>query len=359
MTIQTAFVTGSTGLLGNNLVWLLSARGWRVRALARSREKAERQLAGIAGVEIVVGDMADVGRFASALASVDALFHTAAHFRDSYKGGDHWPMLHRINVEGTRALLEAAYAAGVRRMVHTSSIAVLDGPRGAVMDETMTRKLPERDPYYRSKVMSDQEVFAFLEAHPDFHASFVLPGWMHGPGDVGPTQAGQTVMDFVQGKLPGIVPATFAFVDARDVALAQIAAAERGRRGERYLAAGRHMAIAELFQRLEAVTDIKGPTRKIPAALLYVIAAMSEIAARTTGKSALLSWATVRVMMQERDRSRFDHAKSQAELGVSFRPVEETLADEIAWFQANGLLPAAAASSARGEIVAARAPQPV
>jgi len=356
MTQQTAFVTGSTGLLGNNLVRLLSQRGWKVKALARSRDKAERQLAGIANVEIVVGDMGDVAGFVSALAGADVLFHTAAHFRDSYKGGNHWGPLYKINVEGTHNLLKAAYAQGVRRMVHTSSIAVLDGPRGATMDETMTRKLPEKDAYYRSKVMSDNEVFAFLRSHLDFFATFVLPGWMHGPGDVGPTQAGQTVMDFVNAKLPGIVPATFAFVDARDVALAQIAAAEKGRRGERYLAAGRHMDIADLFQRLEGVSGVKAPTKKIPAALLYLIAGISEIAARTTGKPALLSWAGVSVMMQERERSRFDHAKSIRELGVTFRPVEETLSDEIAWFRANGHLPAAATNSSSTRLQPARQP---
>jgi len=356
MANQTAFVTGSTGLLGNNLVRLLSERGWKVKALARSREKAERQLAGIANVAIVVGDMNDVDGFAPKLGAVDVLFHTAAHFRDSYKGGNHWASLYKINVEGTRALLDAAYAQGVRSMVHTSSIAVLDGPRGETIDETMTRKLPEKDPYYRSKVMSDDVVFDFLRSHPDFFATFILPGWMHGPGDVGPTQAGQTVMDFVNGKLPGIVPATFAFVDARDVALAHIATAEKGRRGQRYLAAGRHMEIAELFNRLEAVSGVKGPTKKLPAALLYLIAGVSEIAARTTGKPALLSWATVSVMMQERERSRFDHSKSIRELGISFRPVEETLSDEIAWFRTNGLLPAAATTSSLARLHSARQP---
>lgn len=341
MATQTAFVTGSTGLLGNNLVRALSAAGWRVRALARSRAKAEAQLAGVPNVEIVVGDMSDVAAFAPALGGVDVLFHTAAHFRDSYKGGDHWSQLHRINVLGTRDLMEAAYARGVRRMVHTSSIAVLDGPRGATMDETMLRRLPEKDAYYRSKVLSDHEVIASLDRHPDFHAVFVLPGWMHGPGDVGPTQAGQTVMDFVNRKLPGIVPATFAFVDARDVAQAQITAAERGRRGERYLAAGRHMTIAQLFERLQAVTGVPAPRGRIPAWQLYGIAAVSETVSRLSGRPALLSWAAVQVMMQERDRSRFDHAKSERELGISFRPVEETLTDEIAWFRRAGFLPTA------------------
>ena len=352
MSPTTVFVTGSTGLLGNNLVRLLAANGHKVKALARSREKAQRQLGDLANVEIVVGDMTDVASFADALRGCDALFHTAAHFRDSYKGGDHWPELLKINVEGTRELLKAAYASGIRRMVHTSSIAVLDGPRGAVIDETMTRKLPERDAYYRSKVMSDEEVFAFLKKNPKFSATFVLPGWMHGPGDLGPTSAGQTVMDFVAGKLPGIVPGTVSFVDARDVALAQIAAVEKGRRGERYLAAGQHMDFAELFKHLEVVTGIKAPTKRIPAALLYLIAGVSEIGARTTGKPALLSWATVRIMMQERDRSRFSHAKVAQELGVIFRPVEETLADEVAWFRRHGYLAASADGADAGVRVA-------
>lgn len=344
-----AFVTGSTGLLGNNLVRLLTERGTKVRALARSRAKAERQLAGLPGVEIVEGDMADVARFAPALAGTDVLFHTAAHFRDSYKGGNHSEALHRVNVDGTRALLSAAYAQGVRRMVHTSSIAVLDGPRGAVVDETMARRLPERDDYYRSKVLSDEEVLAFLRAHPDFFATLVLPGWMHGPGDAGPTAAGQAVIDFVNAKLPGIVPATVSFVDARDVALAQIAAAEKGRRGERYLAAGRHMSMAEVFATLERVTGVPAPRRRLPVALLYAIATGAELAARATGKPALLSWATVRIMRQERERSRFSAEKSQRELGLSFRPVTETLADEVAWFRANGMLPAQVTPSERSQ----------
>ncbi|MDX2238906.1 MAG: SDR family oxidoreductase [Hyphomonadaceae bacterium] len=340
MTQSTAFVTGATGLLGNNLVRLLSERGFRVRALARSRAKADRQLAGLAGVEIVEGDMTDVARFAPALAGVNVLFHTAAHFRDSYKGGDHRAMLERVNVQGTRELLAHAHAQGVRRMVHTSSIAVLDGPRGAVVNETMLRREPERDDYYRSKMRSDAEVLRFLDAHPDFFAVFVLPGWMHGPGDVGPTSGGQTVIDFVSGQLPGIVPATFAFVDARDVALAQIAAAEKGRRGERYLAAGRHMTAADLYQRLEAVSGVKAPTRRLPAALLYAVALGNEAVARISGRPVLLSLATVKIMAQERDRSRFSPDKSHRELGLTFRPVDETLRDEIAWFRANGLLPA-------------------
>ncbi|MDX2038698.1 MAG: SDR family oxidoreductase [Isosphaeraceae bacterium] len=341
--IQTAFVTGSSGLLGTNLVRLLIDRGVRVRALARSREKAVRQFGDVEGfddrVEIVVGDMTNVASFAPRLSGCDVVFHTAAHFRDSYKGGSHRRELHRVNVLGTAELLKAAKSAGVARFVHTSSVAVLRGERGQVVDETMDRRLEDADDYYRSKILSEREVAAFLGAHPDFWACMILPGWMHGPYDLGPTSAGQTVLDYMRGNVPGIVPGSFAVVDARDVAQAMVSAAERGVRGARYLAAGRHMTLAELFEVLESVTGVAAPKRRIPAALLYAIAAGNELVARITGRPVLLSWASVRSLTSEAERSRYDHGRSERELGLSFRPVEETLADEVAWFRSAGLLP--------------------
>jgi dihydroflavonol-4-reductase len=89
------------------------------------------------------------------------------------------------------------------------------------------------------------------------------------PGDVGPTSSGQIVMDFINRKLPETPPGSFSVVDARDVAACEIAAAERGGRGQRYLAAGRHMTMAELFALLEKVSGVPAPTRRIPLALLY------------------------------------------------------------------------------------------
>ena len=184
--MKTAFVTGATGLLGNNLVRLLLEKGYRVRALARSRAKAGRQFGDLPGLDIVIGDMADVSGFAGALRGCDVLFHTAAYFRDSYKGGKHWDKLKKINVDGTRELLALAHECGIRRIVHTSSIAVLRGEAGRLTDETMTRKPDQADDYYRSKILADEEVFRHLERHPDSHVCMILPGWMHGPGDLGP-----------------------------------------------------------------------------------------------------------------------------------------------------------------------------
>jgi dihydroflavonol-4-reductase len=333
-----AFVTGATGLLGNNLVRALIAAGWRVRALVRSPDKALHQFAGL-DVDVVRGDMLDVPGFAASLAGVDTVFHTAAYFRDSYKGGRHWDALYAANVAGTRALLEHAHRAGVRRFVHTSSVAVLHGARGAMIDETMLRDERDADDYYRSKILSDRVVLDFLDAHPAFWAVMVLPGWMHGPGDVGPTSAGQTVIDVALERLPGVPPGSFSVVDARDVAGAMILAADKGRRGERYLAAGRHMTMADLLPLIAEATGAKPPRRRIPLWLMHVLAAGYEVYARATGRPVLLSWAMARTVAAENDRSRYDPAKSERELGLRFRPVEETLRDEVAWFRAKGLIP--------------------
>jgi dihydroflavonol-4-reductase len=332
---RTAFVTGATGLLGNNLVRILVDKGVKVRALARSRAKAEKQF-GSLEVEVVSGDISDPATFADRLPGMDVVFHTAAYFRDNYKGGKHWDQLYNTNVVGTAKFLECCYEAGVRRFVHTSSSAVLRGRPGEPVDETALRTEVEADDYQRSKILSDREILRFLALHADFWAALVLPGWMHGPGDSGPTSAGQTVLDFLNERLPGIPPGSFSLVDARDVAETMIRVAEQGRRGERYLAAGITVTMEELFGELEKVSGIPAPKNRVPFAALYFLGAASELWARLTRKPVLISWATVQLLVRDAGRHQFDHAKSERELGIRFREIQETLRDEIEWFKRNG-----------------------
>ncbi|MFJ2464240.1 SDR family oxidoreductase [Pseudomonas sp. NPDC087615] len=332
--MEYAFVTGATGLLGNNLVHALLKRNIKVKALVRSVEKARKQF-GSLPVELVEGDMLNVDAFSHALQGCDALFHTAAYFRDSYKGGKHWQKLYDTNVTGTEQLLQAAYAAGIRRAVHTSSIAVLKGNKDEVIDETMSRSESEADDYYLSKILSEQKVQAFLLQHPDMFIAMVLPGWMFGPGDIGPTSSGQFLLDFVGMKLPGVLPGSFSVVDARDVAEHQLAAITRGRSGERYLAAGNHMNMKSIFQALSSVSGVKAPERKIPLFMLRIIALMYEGYYRVTKKPVLISTSTVKLMEQEQGRTHFSHNKSLKELECKFRPISETLTDTLDWYRKN------------------------
>lgn len=328
-----AFVTGATGLLGNNLVRLLLEEGYQVRALVRSAQKAQAQFGTQAGLQQVCGDLTRVADFAPALQGCSVLFHTAAYFRDSYKGGRHLAALQQTNVAGTRALLAHAHAAGIRRMVHISSIAVLGHRTNGLIDESMLlNKQDAPDDYYRSKIESDEVVLGFLEQHPEMDISLVLPGWMHGPGDMGPTSAGQFVQDYLQQKIPGIADAAFSVVDARDVASVALAASRHGQRGERYLAAGHPVTMAELLQAMAVITGIPAPQRKLPRPLLYTIAMLQEAYARLSGKPVLLSLATVNNMARDYGRQ-FSSDKIATAFGLGFRPLAQTLSDEVMWLR--------------------------
>ena len=335
--MEYAFVTGATGLLGNNLVRALLKRNIKVKALVRSIDKAKSQF-GDLPVEFVEGDMLNVDAFSHALQGCDALFHTAAYFRDSYKGGRHGQTLYDTNVTGTERLLQAAYAAGIRRAVHTSSIAVLKGNRDQLIDETMSRREQEADDYYLSKIQAEQKVQAFLSQHPDMFIAIVLPGWMFGPGDIGPTSSGQFLLDFVGQKLPGVLPGSFSVVDARDVAEHQLAALTRGQSGGRYLAAGNHMDMKSIFQVLSHVSGIKAPERKIPLLMLRMIALVYEAYYRVTKRPVLISTSTVRLMEQEQGRTHFSHQKSSQALACEFRPVAETMSDTLDWYRKNNYI---------------------
>ncbi|WP_394841694.1 SDR family oxidoreductase [Pendulispora brunnea] len=327
-----AFVTGATGLLGNNLVRALRAEGHDVRALVRSAEKARTYL-GDTGAEIVQGDMEDVGAFVHALEGCDVVFHTAAYFREYYSAGDHWPKLEAINVHGTMALAQAARTHGVRRFVDVSSSGTIGlKPDGSPGDEnTPPAPLARDNLYLKSKVVVMEKLVPFA-ASTGLDVVQVLPGWMFGPWDAAPTAAGQLVRDFLSGALPAIPPGGTSVVDARDVATGMIRAAERGRSGERYILAGGFATLADIIETLARTTGVRGPRMRIPYPVAWTYAAVSQTWAKMTGGQTLVTLAGVRMMQA---RLAVDSSKSERELGFHARPLEETLRDEVAWYRAH------------------------
>lgn len=324
-----AFVTGSTGLVGSNLVRLLIAQGHTVKALARSREKAERLLGDI-GAEIVIGDMENVAGFAPALAGCDVLFHTAAYFREYYSSGDHWAKLERINVTATIELLTAAEQHGIQQAIHTSSSGVLAAsPDGSPADESApVNPFADENLYFKSKVLAEQAIAEFLQTH-DLPVVLILPGWILGPGDAGPTGSGRLILQLIEQKLRAIPPGARNMVDARDVAQAMINAVERGLSGERYIVGGEQHTLAALTQEFERVTGIPAPTRRVPFPILLIVARIAQTVARLRGEPSLLTVAGLRTM---RDPRCVTSARAIRELAVTFRPLAETLRDEVAWF---------------------------
>lgn len=327
-----AFVTGGTGLLGNNLVRQLVQAGHEVTVLARSTEKA-RALFGNLPVTVVQGDMQDVAAFAPALAGHNVLFHTAAYFREYFQPGDHWHTLEEINVKGTVRVLEAAEQYGIDKVIYTSSSTVIGMQPGCDWgDETCPPDAHAQENLYaRSKVLAEEAVHAFLK-RSSLPVVLILPGWMFGPGDAAPTSSGQLVLDFLNRKLPATIAGGGAPVDVRDVAGAMLAAMDRGRSGERYIVGGdSFVSFAQLNALLEQVSGIPGPRIRLPYPLTLAVAWLSETSSRLTGKPALVTVNAVRTL---RDRRLTRSTKAVQELGVNLRPLVETLRDEVAWFRA-------------------------
>lgn len=240
-------VTGATGLLGNNLVRQLHARGHTVTGLVRSEEKA-RRLLGDLDVDWVVGDVREPEGFASALEGRDAVFHTAAYFRDYFQPGDHREALATTNVDATLSLIRLADERRVGRFVHTGSSGTVGRePDGSPSDEdSPPPALAAENLYVKSKIEAATAIRRYTPRH-GMAVVEILPGWMWGPGDAGPTSAGRLALDLLARRLPGVPPGGMEVVDARDVAAAMITAAERAAHGARYLVAGRPMTLREIF----------------------------------------------------------------------------------------------------------------
>jgi dihydroflavonol-4-reductase len=296
---------------------------------------------------LVEGDMSDVASFGAALTGCDVLFHTAAYFREYYQPGDHWATLEAINVHGTVALLAEAERRGVKKVIYTSSNGVI-GARatGEPSDESDPPDArAEQNLYMKSKVLAEQAIQAFLQ-HSSLPVALILPGWMFGPNDAAPTSSGQMVLDFLNRRLPGIVSGGADVVDARDVARAMINAVEHGRSGERYIVTrGEYISLEQILKLLEQVSGVPAPRRRIPDTLTLAYAWLSELYSRLTGRPVLVTLAGVRMLRHLQVTS---PAKARRELGASFRPLAETLRDEVAWFRANQAEQLRGALSAQG-----------
>ncbi len=328
-----AFVTGSTGLLGSNLVQQLRAAGWEVRALARSPQKAA-QIIRDPGVEIINGDMEDVAGFAPALAGCDVLFHTAAYFRESFAFGDHWPKLEQINVQGTIQLLTAAEAAGVKKAIYVSSGGVIGAtPDGRPGDETTPPDAGAlSNLYFKSKVVAEQAVAQFLKTHT-LPVVLILPSAIFGPSDTAPTNSGKLILEYLAGKLPAIPQGGFSVVDVRDVAAMMITAVERGRSGERYIISDRYYSIGEILKILERVTGVPAPRLPLPYPMALAYGWFAELSARMNGSEPVATVSAIRLLNTRRD---VVAEKARRELGMTLRPFDQTLRDAVQWFVANG-----------------------
>lgn len=323
-----AAVTGATGHVGVTLSRLLLSRGHQVRAIVRKDTK------GLEGLEVekVEGDVRSPESLSRAFRGTDVVFHAAA--RISITRFDRREVA-ETNIGGTRHVIAACREAGVRRLVHFSSIEALDPlPLDAPVDEERPfADARTASPYAVSKAQAEGEVRQAIASGLD--AVILNPTAIIGPWDFKPSLLGYALMSMANGRLPMLVDGGFDWVDVRDVVEAALAAAERAPAGSRYIVGGRWASMAELAQHVCNVTGARPPGLMCPFWIARAWAPLSAAYSRFAGKTPLFTGYSLSVLRGNRTVS---HDRAARDLDYRPRALEETIGDACAWFEMNGYL---------------------
>jgi len=326
-------VTGSTGFVGANLVEGLVAAGHQVRALHRASSRLEA-LAGL-DYESVVGDLLDPASLAPAMDGVDWVFHVAGVSDYWRQQGTTW--LYRVNVGGTRSVLAAALAAGVRRVVFTSSAGALGVPLDGdnhPLDESATFNLPPvRFPYGHSKHLAEKVVREFVAR--GLEVVIVNPTIILGPKDLN-LISGSIVREIYRRRALVAPPGGVNYVDVADVVAGHIAAAERGRPGERYILAGHNLTYLQATTIIAHVVGVSPPRLTLPRKLIEPLATAVDLFNRVWPRKPVVNGNQVRLA---KHLIFFDGTKARRELGLgSPTPFQALIERTFRWYRDNGYL---------------------
>ncbi len=322
-----AFVTGATGVIGTALVTALLARGDEVVGLARS--EASAQVLQARGVDVVRGETWDESAIAAGMAGCEVAFHLAGI--NSLCVTDPGPM-QRANVDGAVAVVRAAAAAGVPRLVHTSSAATIGEPSGTIGTEWTQPRGSYLSTYERTKTEGEDAALATArQIGQDLVC--VNPSSVQGPGRAGGT--GRFLLMFLDGRLKVFVDTNVSLVDIDDCVAGHLLAAERGVAGERYLLSGIRLTMTEALELAADVAGVDARPRFAPRAVATIGGACVEAAFALRGEPAPVCREMVRTLLHGH---RYDGSRAERELGLSYTPARETLRKTIQWARAEGLL---------------------
>ena len=324
-------LTGATGFVGSAVARALVARGDVLRLLIRPSSNTAN-LAGIPG-ERMVGDLTDPESLARAVVGCRALIHVAADYRIWVP--DPAAML-RANLDGTIALMRAARAAGVQRIVYCSSVAALGLTKdGSPADETTDVAESQIIGIYKlSKYRAEQAVLAMV-AQSGLPAVIVNPAAPVGPFDIRPTPTGRMIADAAAGRMPAYLETGLNIVHVDDVAQGHLLALDRGEVGQRYILGSENLSLLDLLRIIDGVTGRSQRRLRLTPGPLWPLAVASELAARLFGIEPLVTRDHLRMA---RKTMFFSSAKAIRELGYAPRPARDAVVDAIAWFRANGVL---------------------
>ena len=323
------FVTGANGFVGSHVVRSLRARGYEVTALVGR----DLDLANLEGLEVPVRelDLLDEESVERALQGGEALFHTAACYSFWERDRRH---IYRVNVDGTRRVLDAAMRLGYRRAVYTSSTATLVPSLGtAHEDEERIYDARHFHGHYKaSKVMA--EMAALRVAANGLPLVILHPTTVLGDGDRRPTPTGGMIVHFLNGRMKAYTDTVLNIVDVADVADGHVLAFERGRRGHRYILGGENLTMREVTRILSRLTGIPAPNLRIPNVLLRAAGVVNEwIADHITRRPPLVDRESTLHAAANRP---FSSEKARAEIGYRPSSAQAALLKSVRWFVSEG-----------------------
>ncbi|MFZ5451879.1 MAG: hopanoid-associated sugar epimerase [Thermodesulfobacteriota bacterium] len=325
---QKTLVTGGAGFVGRAVVTELLDAGRQVRVLARNPQHPA--LAGL-DVEVAPGDLRDAASLEKAVKGCNCLFHVAADYRLWVPDPEE---MYAVNVEGTRNLLAAAQAAGVEKVVYTSTVGALGNPgNGTPGTEDTPVSLGEMEGHYkRSKFLAEEVALDF--ARQGLPLVVVNPSTPVGPWDSRPTPTGQMVVDYLKGRMPAYLETGLNLVHVKDVARGHLLAAKKGRVGEKYILGHENLSLSQIFHLLAEISNLPAPTVKLPYALVLPLAYITEFWARhvSRGKPRM----SVTAVRMARKYMYFDSSKAVKELGLPQTPAKQALTEAVEWFRNNG-----------------------
>lgn len=323
-------VTGGAGFIGSNVVRVLLARypGVSVRVLHLPREN----MINLQGLEVerMQGDLTCREDVARAVAGCDVVFHLAAVYALWLPD---MSLMDRVNVGGTRNIMEECLAQGVKRVVHTSSFAVFAGQG---LDSACTEQSSFRlqaSHYSRSKYESHQLVESYAARGLD--VVLVAPTVPVGPGDCGPTPTGRVLIDAFRLPVAVGIATDSNYVDVRDCALGHVLAYEKGRKGESYILGGENYTHPDIMHRVNRITGLKRPLIVLKPGWLRPLAQLSTLLADYTQKAPFTTPVELEIGKLGLVA---DASKARRELGLPTRPIEESLRDALIWFVQHGYI---------------------
>jgi dihydroflavonol-4-reductase len=320
------FITGATGFVGSKLAQELCSRGLEVHILRRSA--SSNPILDTLPVHHHIGDIRDRQAVKTGMLNTTAVFHCAGIV-------SFWKKMRKkqyeVNVDGTEVVASTALELGIRRFVHTSSVAAL-GPaeNGSIIDEQTPFGWGKYDIGYNiSKHEAELRVIDKIKNGLD--AVIVNPSTIVGPGDVN-MHGSAIVSNVLAGRLPFLIETPMNIVDIEDIVQGHILAFEKGITGEKYILSGHSLPLGELLETIRKLAGGKAPRKKIPFPIAYALATIIEFVATTINKKPLVTRELLRV---GKYRGEFSCRKAENELEYKRTPLEDTIRKTAEWLRNN------------------------